>query len=68
MNTNKLFSLLLVLVGNIIYVFSVKLFVLPANLMSCGTTGIAMALNHLLNIPISAFLLVFNIIMLIVGW
>ena len=66
--SRRLISFLLVLVGNVIFALTVKLFVLPANLMSCGTTGIAMALNHLLNIPISAFLLVFNIIMLIVGW
>ena len=68
MNTNKLFSLLLVLVGNIIYVFSVKLFVLPANLISCGTTGIAMVVHQLTLIPMSAFILVFNITMLLIGW
>ena len=68
MNTNKLFSLLLVLVGNIIYVFSVKLFVLPANLISCGTTGIAMVVQQLTSIPMSAFILVFNITMLLIGW
>ena len=68
MNTNKLFSLLLVLVGNIIYVFSVKLFVLPANLISCGTTGIAMVVHQLTLIPMSAFILVLNITMLLIGW
>ena len=68
MNTNKLFSLLLVLVGNIIYVFSAKLFVLPANLISCGTTGIAMVVHQLTSIPMSAFILVFNITMLLIGW
>ena len=68
MNTNKLFSLLLVLVGNIIYVFSVKLFVLPANLISCGTTGIAMVVQQLTSVPMSAFILVFNITMLLIGW
>lgn len=61
-------SILLVLVGNIIYAFSVKLFVLPANLMSCGTTGIALVVNHLTNIPISGFIFVFNLVMLAVGW
>lgn len=68
MNTNKLFSLFLVLVGNIVYVFSVKLFVLPANLISCGTTGIGMVVEHLTPIPMSAFILVFNILMLLLGW
>lgn len=68
MNNKKWFSLLLVLVGNIIYTFSVKLFLLPADLMSCGTTGIALVVNELTNIPISSFIFVFNIIMLTLGW
>ena len=61
-------SLLLVLIGNIIYTFSVKLFLLPAQLMSCGTTGLALIANHLANVPISAFIFVFNVIMLGFGW
>ena len=61
-------SLLLVLVGNIIYAFAVKLFVLPANLMSCGTTGIALLVNHLTTLPVSWFIFGFNIVMLLFGW
>ncbi|MGN0998214.1 MAG: YitT family protein [Faecousia sp.] len=65
---NRFVSLLLVLAGNILYTLTVKLFVLPANLMSCGTTGIALVLNHLTGIPISGIILVFNIAMLAAGW
>lgn len=65
---DRIKSLLMVLVGNIIYTLSVKLFVLPANLVSCGTTGIALVVNHLTNIPIFGFILVFNLIMLGLGW
>ena len=68
MNANKLLSLVLVLLGNIVYVFSVKLFVLPANLISCGTTGIGMVVEQLTPIPMSTFILVFNIVMLVLGW
>ena len=68
MKKNKWLNLLLILVGNIIYTFSVKLFLLPAQLMSCGTTGIGLVVNHLTNIPLSTFLLVFNIAMLCIGW
>ena len=68
MNHKKWINLLLVLVGNVIYAFSVKLFVLPANLMSCGTTGMALVMNHLLGIPLTAFIFVFNVIMLALGW
>ena len=64
----KLFSLLLLLAGNCVYTLAVKLFVLPANLMSCGTTGLALVVNHLLGVPVTAFILVFNIGMLLLGW
>ena len=68
MNYKKWLNLLLVLVGNVIYVFAVKFFVLPANLMSCGTTGIALVMNHLFKIPLTGFIFVFNVTMLSIGW
>ena len=68
MKYKKWINLLLVLVGNVIYACSVKLFVLPANLMSCGTTGIALVMNHLFDAPLSEFILMFNIAMLTLGW
>lgn len=67
-NRKKILSVLLVILGNGIYALSVKLFLLPADLMSCGTTGIAMAVNHFFKIPMSAVILVFNLLMLGVGW
>ena len=68
MNKKKLINLLMVLLGNTIYAFSVKLFLLPANLMSCGTTGIGLVLNAAFGIPLTAFIFVFNVSMLILGW
>ena len=68
MNNNRLFSLLMVLLGNAIYALTVKLFLLPSNLISCGTTGIALVVNHLTGIPLSGFIFVFNLVMLAVGW
>lgn len=64
----RLLSLLMVIVGNCIYALSVKLFVLPSNLISCGTTGIALVMNQLLDIPISEFIFVFNVLTLALGW
>ncbi len=64
----KLVNLLMVTVGNGIYAFAVAMFVLPANLMSCGTTGIALVFYHNFGILISGFVLVFNIVMLGLGW
>lgn len=59
---------MMVIGGNVLYALSIKLFLLPANLMSCGTTGIALVMNHLLQIPMTGFIFVFNIAMLILGW
>ena len=68
MRNNRLLSMLLVLVGNVVYALSVKLFLLPANLISCGTTGIALVVNHLTGMPMSWFIFAFNMAMLMVGW
>ena len=68
MRYKKWINLLLVLIGNVIYAMSVKLFVLPANLMSCGTTGMGLVMNRLFGIPLTEFIFVFNIAMLALGW
>ena len=68
MKNKRLTSLLLVVLGNMLYTLTVKLFLLPANLISCGTTGIALVVNHFTDIPMSGFILVFNLVMLCLGW
>lgn len=60
-------SIIPVVIGNIIYALVVKLFILPTNLMSSGTTGIALLANHFLGIPVSFFILIFNVCMLLLG-
>lgn len=57
-----------VVIGNMLYALTVKLFLLPANLVTGGTTGIAMTVQHLWNVQISMFVLIFNIAMLLLGW
>ena len=64
----KILPFLMVLVGNTLYALSVKLFLLPAELMSCGTTGIALIVNHLTGFSISLFIFLFNVLMLALGW
>lgn len=60
--------LLGVLFGNILYTCTVKFFLLPSEMMSSGTTGIALIINHLTGFDIPTFILIFNITMLIVGY
>ena len=59
---------MLVLSGNLIYTLAVKLFLLPADPMSCGTTGLAMLVNRLTGIPLTVFIFLFNMAILAVGW
>ena len=47
-------SLCWILVGNLMYAFVVALFVLPGQLISCGTTGLALVAQQLWGIPVSA--------------
>ena len=68
MKNNRLLTLLVVLLGNTVYALAVKLFLLPANLISCGTTGIALVVNHMTRIPLTGFIFLFNMAMLAVGW
>ena len=68
MTGKKWLSLLMVLLGNALYAFTVKSFVLQADLISCGTTGLALVVQRVSGIPVSWFVLFFNIAMLCLGW
>lgn len=57
-----------VILGNFLYALTVKLFLLPAGLVTGGVTGIALTVNHLTGIPISRFVFIFNATMLLLGY
>ena len=57
-----------ILVGNTIYALAVAMFILPNDLITGGTTGIALFLNTTLNIPFTLFVSIFNICMFLLGW
>ncbi|MCI8465265.1 MAG: YitT family protein [Lachnospiraceae bacterium] len=63
-----LWSLFLIASGNFLYALTVRLFLLPAGLITGGSTGIALTVNHLSGLSISFFVLLFNILMLSVGY
>lgn len=65
---NSFLSLFSVVIGNFLYALTVKLFLLPAGLVTGGTTGIALTVNYLTDFSISSFVLVFNITMLVIGF
>ena len=59
---------LTVVFGNLIYAIGVVFFILPAGLITGGTTGIAIIMNHHLGITISLFVGIFNAIMFVIGF
>ena len=58
----------LVVLGNLLYALTVKFFLIPGGLVTGGSTGIALAVNHLSGFSVSTFVLIFNVIMLAAGF
>ncbi|WP_187143766.1 YitT family protein [Bacillus tuaregi] len=60
-------NIILVLLGNTLYALAVTTFILPNGLITGGTAGLALVFYHQFGVPVSAFVLAFNIAMFIVG-
>ncbi len=63
----KIKDLATIIAGNTIIAFAVAAFILPNGLAVGGGTGIALIMNHFLNMPVSVASLIFNTLMFIVG-
>ena len=61
-------SVFIVILVNVLYALAVKLFLIPAGLVTGGTTGIGLAVNYAAGIPVATFVLVFNVVMLAAGF
>lgn len=64
---HRLKNLLLVLAGNAVYALAVNMFVLPCGLTTGGTTGLALAAQHYLGLPVADFVLISNVVMFVLG-
>ena len=62
-----LHNFLIISLGNLIYTVAVTFFILPNNLITGGTTGLALFGQYMFHIPITAFAYVFNIAMFLLG-
>lgn len=58
----------LILLGNTIYALAVTMFILPNGLITGGTTGLALIINHFTGLSIAMFIAAFNIIMFVLGY
>jgi len=63
-----LLDILIVIFGNILYAIGIVFFIMPSGLITGGTTGIAISINHLTGLPVSYFVFFFNIIMFVLGF
>lgn len=69
MKTNifSLKNILMVLAGNAVMALGIVMFILPNGMMTGGTTGLSLIVGHYTKLPISAFVLIFNVIMFAIG-
>lgn len=59
--------LFLIFLGNTIYALAVVMFLLPNGLITGGTTGMGIAMEHYFGINISSFVMIFNVTMFLLG-
>lgn len=62
-----LLKLGMIILGNLLYALAVTVFIVPNQLLTGGTTGLALFFYHTLHIPVSAFVSVFNLSMFLLG-
>ncbi len=58
----------IILIGATIQAFALNLFMVPANLVSGGVSGIAQVIHHFTNWPIGVMVLIGNIPLFVLGW
>lgn len=63
----KITALTEIVLGNVLYALAVQLFLIPAELVTSGATGISIVLHEVTGIPVAPMLLVLNVAMLILG-
>lgn len=64
----SIWTALMIILGNALYALTVKLFLLPGNLMVGGTTGIGLLVHRFTGMSLPRFVLLFNLVMLAAGF
>ena len=65
---HKWIKILLILLCNAIFAFGIAAFIIPCGLLSGGTTGIALFVQHICGLPVVVTVWAINISMLLLGW
>ena len=57
----------MILLGNAAMALGIVMFILPNDLMTGGTTGLSLIVEHYTDLPISVFVFIFNAVMFVLG-
>lgn len=60
-------NITMILLGNTIYCLAIVVFILPNSLITGGTTGLGLSIEHFFGLPLNIFVWIFNISMFILG-
>ena len=63
-----LIDALVVILGNLLCAVGVVLFIVPGGLIMGGSTGVGLFVNRMTGIPVSLFLMAFNVVMFAAGY
>ena len=67
MKMSNMRNLCLILLGNTVYALAIVMFILPNDIITGGTTGLGIAVNHYFGLQIHTFVLIFNTLMFLLG-
>lgn len=60
-------NLAMILFGNTMYALAVVVFILPNSLITGGTTGLGLSMDHFFGVPLNVFVGIFNVTMFVLG-
>lgn len=60
-------NLAMILLGNTTYCIAIVAFILPNSLITGGTTGLGLSMEHFFGLPLNIFVWIFNVAMFILG-
>ncbi|MCR4955303.1 MAG: YitT family protein [Lachnospiraceae bacterium] len=64
---NQLKTMLMVIIGNMIYAVGIQIFLVPSNIVTAGATGLGLIVTNIIPVKLSYAILVINIVLLLLG-
>lgn len=64
---NQLITILLVIIGNLVYALAIQIFLVPSNIVTAGATGLGLIVQNALHVKLSTAVLGINVLLLLLG-